>query len=274
MPLRNFLFLDTDALNDYLSTLEGALVEGPITETETTKSESSGKLGAGFGLLNVQGGLGSGGSSEIKRTLATTDAARFQLLFSLLEDSTDTDTQIQKLEAFDEGIWKQLSRGELLEVQSDIVLPKAFHTIQAMNNIVPFVEMMSALGQDPLVETNARMGFEFMRMAAQEMSTKQIPLTFECIGAPGFRFATSLPRKYIRCEISDLQGEATVFGKIQRIIPKGQQYESLNLLSALTSLPTMTTQQKQKATRDLAKQGMVEIVRGPAIVLAPVAIYR
>jgi len=37
MILRNFLFLDTETMADYLSTLEGSIVEGPIDQSEVKK---------------------------------------------------------------------------------------------------------------------------------------------------------------------------------------------------------------------------------------------
>jgi hypothetical protein len=267
MILRNFLFLDTATMTDYLSTLEGYVVEGTVDQTDVGKREKGGKLAAKV----IEGGASSEVSTETKQKLTVPDAAKFQRLYEILEEQD----LIQYLDAFDEEIWNQLKRGELLEVQAAIRLPELLAVTKMVEDLSPLLGVMTALGQDPLDDPEARVAFDGMREVGKLTKQKHVPLLFEAVSTPGFRFVANLPRQYIRRPLSDLQGEAVVFGKIQRILTKGQKYEAFSLLPPSASFPTrrsLTKEQRRK--RRQAKKGLTEMVNGPAIVLTPLAVFR
>jgi hypothetical protein len=104
------------------------------------------------------------------------------------------------------------------------------------------------------------------------LSDKPIPLIFESVSTPGYHFVTDLRRQFLRCELPELQGEATVLGKVLRILGKSQTHESFSLLPA--SVPNMDTKVQKKIQRDLKSKKLSEIVRGPGAILAAVAVYR
>jgi hypothetical protein len=267
MILRNFLFLDTATMADYLAALEGSIIEGVIDQTEVTKREKGGK--AGYKVIEAS--AASETSTEAKQKLVVTDAAQFQKLYESLEEQK----LIQFLEAFDAEIWKQLRRGEILEIQANIKLPQSFLLTQAIENLSPLVDIMKAFDQSPLADPQARAAFEGMRAVSKLTENQPIPLLFEATATPGFQFIAHLPRKYLRCELTELQGEATVFGKVQRVLQKGQKVEAFSLVPAFTSsLPSLSRQQRQKLEKEMANKNVAEIVKGPAIVLSAVAVYR
>lgn len=104
---------------------------------------------------------------------------------------------------------------------------------------------------------------------------QSVPIIFEAESTPSFGFVAQLPRKYLRCDLSELRGEATVFGKVQRIIPKGKQEEIYNLLPALESYQaTLNRAERRKMQKEKKEQNMAEQIKGPAIILIPLAIYR
>lgn len=114
--LRNFLYLDTSTVSDYLSSLEGSVIDGQVDHTQSTKNEKS--IRGDFKVL--QGGLGGSGSSETKEKRLVTDAARFQRLYELIREK-----HLQYLDAFDDAIWQQIQRGELLELPGKIRFPNS-----------------------------------------------------------------------------------------------------------------------------------------------------
>lgn len=118
MILRNFLFLDTNMLTDFLAQIEGYVIEGPIDQTEMKKGQKDIK----GDVKVIKGGGTSEKSTEIKQRLATTDGARFQKFYELANENE----MVAYLDAFDEGIWHGIRRGELLEVQAKIGFPKSF----------------------------------------------------------------------------------------------------------------------------------------------------
>jgi hypothetical protein len=267
MPLRNFLFLNTKALNDYLATLEGGLIEGTVDQTEVGKRDRGGKISAKV----VEGNMSSTTSLETKTKAAVNDAAKFQRLYKLLEDSDDSSDQLQVLEAFDEGIWDQLHRSEVLEVIGTARLPRAFSMLSAVQDINPMLNIMSLMGQDPLADPEIRVAFDGIRALGDAIEQKPVPLVLEAAGGPGFTFVANLPRQYMLSEVSELQGEVTLFGTIQRFIPRGQSYQAFSLLP---NFPGMDPVAQQKTFADLVEKGHAEEVEGPAAIITPLAVYR
>jgi len=267
MILRNFLFLDTATMEDYLATLEGYVVEGTIDQTEVEKKDKSGK--AGYKV--VEGEIASEKSKETKQKLAITDGAKFQQLYEILEEQD----LLQFLDAFDEEIWNQLHRGELLEVDAIIRFPKPFALTQAMDDLSPLLGIMAAFGEDSLADPKDRAAFEGMSAIVKLVEGKPVPILFEAASTPGFTFVAHLPRRHLRCQLSDLEGEATLVGKVQRILTKGRKVEVFSLFPAFTSsLPSLSREQRRQMQREMVKKELAEVVRGPTVILTPLAIYR
>src|SRR5262249_48098248 len=103
MILRNYLYLDSSTVADYLSSLDRSVVEGPVDHTQSAKHDK----GLKANLKVVEGSLSGAGLSETKEKRLVTDAAKFQRLYELIEKD-----HVQYLDAFDEAIWQQIRRGE------------------------------------------------------------------------------------------------------------------------------------------------------------------
>lgn len=266
MALRDFLFLDTQVLSDYLSSLEGYIVEGAIEQTESGEKGVDGKVD----LKAVSGGAKTSRSTETKKKLAITDVAQFQQLYDLLEEQV----ALQYLEAFDEAIWSQLRRGEILEIQAQIKLPKGLLITRDVENIAPLLNLMQLLGQDPLADQQSKTAFEGMRAVGKSIEDRPVPIIFEAVSTPRYSFVAHLPKKYIRRDLIELQGEATVFGKIQRILPKGERLEVFSLVPSLTGAASLNRKQRRKMQKSANDNQVTEEVKGPAIIITPVAVYR
>jgi hypothetical protein len=265
--LRNFLFLDNKMLDDYLATLEGYTAEGSISQTEFKKSGKSGKGGYKF----IEGGLSSEKGTETKKTLAVTEAAKFQRFYENIEESNG----FTFLDLFDDELWGNLQRGELVEVEVTIRLPEPYQLTQLIEGISPFLDIMTALGEDPLSDPKSKAAFDGMRGFSKLVENKPIPLICDSVGTPGYKFLSNLPQKYLQCTLDELQGETTLFGKIQRRIPKSQKYEVFSLVSAFTlSLPNMSRSQQKEMQKDMVDKGIAEVIEGPAMIVIPLAIYR
>lgn len=261
------MFLDIKMLNDYLATLEGYTTEGSISQTELKKSGKSGK----GGYKIIEGGISSEKSTETKQTLAITEAAKFQRFYELIEDSTD----FTYLDLFDDELWNNLRRGELIEAEVSIRLPEPYQLTQAIEGISPLLEIMTVLGEDPLSDQKSKAAFDGMKSITKLVENKPIPVVCDSVGTPNYKFICNLPKKYLQCDLSELQGETTLFGKIQRRITSGQKYEVFSLVSAFTSsLPNLGKSQQKEMQKDIVEKGIAEIIEGPALLIFPLAIYR
>jgi hypothetical protein len=266
MILRDFLFLDTNTLTSYLSTVDGYAIEGPIEETESDKKDVGG--GLDIKALSAKGSHGS--SKETKRKLAVTDEAKFQRLYEYLEETE----ALQLLDAFDMEIWNQLVRGEVVEIQANIRFPRSLLITHDVENIAPLIDLMEVLGQNLLADEQTQQAFIGMRAVGKSIENRPIPLICEPISTRGFSFIAHLSKEYIRRDLADFQGEAVVFGKIQRILKKGERLEVFSLVPAITGATSLNRQQRRKMEKSAQKNNITEEIKGPAIVLTPVAVYR
>jgi hypothetical protein len=140
MLLRKFLYLDTALVDDYLSQLEGYVVEGPIDQTDTVKGTKGGKLGINS-VLKAEGSAGAESTSETRQRRVITPRARFQQLYKLLEE----EDSIQPLDAFDPDIVSQLRRGEVLEIEALLRVPEIFLATDAMSGLDTWLTSFSEL---------------------------------------------------------------------------------------------------------------------------------
>lgn len=262
MILRNFLYLDSSTVADYLSSLDGSVVEGPVDHTQSAKHDK----GVKAALKIVEGSLSGGGSSETKEKRLVTDAAKFQRLYELIGEN-----HVQFLDAFDDAIWQQIRRGELLELQCTIKIPEFFKMAQIADAIAPMVDIFKAVDAS-VVDAKTEAAIKGFGGLSKMLADKPVPLLFEPVSTRGYHFVADLRRQFLRCEMSELQGEATVLGKVLRILGKNQTHEAFSLIPA--SIPNMDAKVQKRLRQDLKNKKLSESVRGPGAIIAAVAVYR
>jgi hypothetical protein len=268
MTLRNFQYLDIDTLEDYLATLEGYVSEGPIDKKEIENKELSGN--AGYEKF-IEGGVTSGKTKEIKQTFAVTSAAKFQKLYEILEKQEE----FKFLDLFDKETWNQICRGDLLEIEAKLRLPKSFAMVQVMDGISPWVDILKQMGELPFKDAKTKEAFEGIKSVTKLSEDKPIPIIYEPLSTPGYLFTANLQRKFLKCQISEIEGDATVFGKVHRIVRKGEKAEVFSLLPAISGMgPSMSNEKKKEMQNSLVNQELADIVKGPALVMSVLAIYR
>jgi hypothetical protein len=267
MALRNFIYLDTASLDDYLAALEGYSIEGSVDQTQIEKNDKSAK--AGYKIIEAGGGVQK--STETKKSFAITDAAKFQRLYELLEK----DESIRYLDMFDEEIWRQIRRGDILEVEANIRLPQSYNMGQMVGEIAPLMNIIEAFGDETVVDEKTRKALGGIGQVAKLSEGKPVPIIFESISTPNFSFTANLSQKFIRVANNELEDQAIVFGKVKRILAKGEQVEVFSLMPGFTrSLPSLKADQKRQMQRNLQKNNLADVVKGPAIILIPLAVYR
>ncbi len=262
MVLRNFLYLDSSTISDYLSSLDGSVVEGPVDHTQSAKHDRGFKAS----LKIMEGSLSGGGSAETKEKRLVTDAAKFQRLYELIAED-----HIQYLDAFDDAIWQQIRRGELLELQCTIKIPEFLKLTQIVDAVAPMMDIVKLV--DPsIVGAKAEAAIKAFGGLSKVLSDKPVPLLFEPASTPGYHFVADLRRQFLRCELSELQGEVTVLGKVLRVLGKNQTHEAFSLMPV--SIPNMDLKTQKQLQRDLKSKKMSETIRGPGAIIAAVAVYR
>lgn len=265
--LRDFLYLNSKMLTNYLSSIDGYL-EDEINHMETEKFHKGGKAGAKI----IEGNVSSEVSTETSSKRVMTEPAKFQRLYESLEHIQ----QLKYLDLFDAEYWKEIKRGDILEIQATLQIPTILAQMEVMQEFMPFIDLMESFGEN-IVNASDVAPLQGLLGLQNILKDKPLPLLFQAAATPGFNFTAQLSREYLSCDLNQLQGEAIVFGKVQRILQKGQKLEVVNLLPDVLSMPNLNREQRQKLKSNKnksAQENFTETIKGPAIVLTALAIYQ
>ena len=72
MSLRNILYVDSNALNNYVSQIDGYTYE-EATIVDTVTNDKSGKVGIGIPKFSAEGNLGKQNSESLTKNAKITD---------------------------------------------------------------------------------------------------------------------------------------------------------------------------------------------------------
>lgn len=111
MVLRNFLYLNEQMLNDYLSAIEGFMATKVI---QTTKQTNTKNAGIGINAKFVNGDLGKKSNNELETQMEVqiTPASKVQKLIDYL----NADEPIKFYDSMNEEIWQSIQRDEVIEL--------------------------------------------------------------------------------------------------------------------------------------------------------------
>lgn len=263
--LRRFIYLDTTALTQYMTALEGGLI------TESTMRSL--RSGAGSGGLDARLLHATGEKSredEESRTLTDTDEARFDRLLRAADAEPEALGWVEVLKA--DTDLDGIGVGAMVSWECDVYLPdiiqimsrsgQALEAIGMMENILPIARTLG-LDTDGLPddeEISAASGF-LRGMDASLVVVGEDEDT-------DWRVAGQLTDGFVHGE---LDGRARVVGKVAKILSPGHwkpflTFPGMNLVSR---------EERRRMERQAPPLGKeAEYLSGPALMLEMLAIYR
>jgi hypothetical protein len=264
--LRDYMYLDEDLVERFLSQVEGGVSD---EETQTDVERQDKRRGAGVQVAPVKAEAGrtKGTESSASRTVRQTPDSACSRLIDVLEEAGS----LQFLESFDEGIWSQLRRGETLEIDATIELSVIAQLGGIAESFDSMVAVMNSAGQEIDIE-----GLETIKaFSALSGLMKAIPVLARPTGAPEYTFIASLKPDALRIDQDQLNGEATILGTLQRRLRADEVWSIFDAFG-LAGLPQSLRKQMQQSmaqTDDDSEIGAM-VVKPPAALLNPIAIYR
>jgi hypothetical protein len=206
---------------------------------------------------------------EVREKFTLTDAAKFDELFKIMEEKDD----FQYLDAFDREIWDSIRKREILEVEVLVKLPELYKMMNAVEDIIPFLDIMEQMGEEIFSDSNEEEMIKgFLKMIGNS-DTDTIPVVCELESNSEYKFIFELSKEFLRMDISKLDGEMTLFGKVQKIIKEDQELEVYNMFSNFKSLIEMASKTNEK-NKSADMDDFIEKVKGPAMKIIPIALYR
>ncbi len=265
LMLRRFLYLDTIALGQYVTGLEGGAI--------TTSSKRTTKSGGGAGAAEVKVLRLSGEKSredESSKTFADTEDARFDRLLAAASTSPEALGWNEVLDPDTDFV--DIGIGAMVAWECDVYVPEIIQTLARSGEAQKTIAMMQDLlpaAQSLGLDTAGLPGAE--EMGAVSRFIEGVSARVLVVGEDDetdWRVAGQTFEEFLH---GDIEGRARVVGKVSKIIPEGSwkpflTFPGMNLLSR---------EERRKIERQ--KPGPAkerDYLAGPAIMLDILAIYR
>lgn len=269
--LRQFLYRDTELVREFLAQLEGGIYE---TDNRTARSEKQGGLGASIGAPFARAEAKRAGQSgeESQRLLQQTPSSEFERLHQQLE-TQEFFVAIQECD--DEG-WSALQRGAIIEVEVVVRLGGLRKLMQLVSEMKTAMAFMQSIGS--ATDPKSQATLDGMEGLARLDDQASVPIVASVAAAPRFQFACELRASALVADQDRLEGEATLLGKVQRKLRRGERYLPISGMSNV--MEAMATKDKAALGKTFSDpkakaMGLADPSVGfPGIVLTPIALYR
>lgn len=271
MKLRNFLYLNTKILEDYISAIEGYTYD---EESQVIALSSENSVNGGLGLKAVSAGGSHNGkqSEEIKRSVKISDAAKFDKIYTYLQ-SGDEDENLKYYEFLSEDIYNDLRRDDFIEVLVTARFSKAKELTDSVQKMADLAALIQRITNQQVLDKKASEAINGFSALGEIKSGKEIACVFNFDDGK-YPLVAYLDENYFRCEQDSFVGQAYMLCKIIRKIPKGQSVKLDEIFEDIKKLP-LNRDQRRKMPKNMDNPDVIkDIVKGPAMIVVPIAVYQ
>lgn len=271
MKLRNFLYLNTKIIEDYLSVIDGYVYDEE-SQAITNSSERGIAGKAGIKIAAGEGNNINKLGEEVKRSVKISDAAKFDKIFAYLQ-SGDEDEQIKYYEFLSEEIFSELHRDDFLEVLVTARFSKMKELTDSVQKLGKLASAIQGITDQPLFDRKAQEALNGFSTLGQLRSGKEISCVFNFEDGK-FPLVAYLNESYFRCSQDNFIGQSYMFCKVLRKIPKGQSIKLDELFDDVKNLQ-LNRKQRRNLPKNMDNPDVVrDVVKGPLLVVTPIAVYQ
>ena len=273
MILRDYTYLDTGRLQNYLSSLDPGVVD-ELTEVTRSQTDKEGRAGIKAYVVEA----GGGGRTENETTHERTMRITAQNMFSRVYEELEKADLIKVFDEDDSLELEGLRRREVVEVTRDFSPSPMNDAIDAIMSLMTTMEQMGFV--EEINDEEAEMVRTMAMIFRGDEDNEELPMVSR--GDQNTASVVFSARsKYILDDQSNFQGPMTVFGKVKKVIPVSQSLDLFDFLKLPSAVRNEATMKKEllemfhswpKELGGPIKKESMEVA-GPAIVVTPVAVY-
>lgn len=270
MKLRNFLYLNTKVVEDYIAAIDGYTYD---EETQAVATSSENAL-SGKGALGVASGSGSHTgkqSEEIKRSVRISDAAKFEKVHKFLR--SDEDDRLKYYEFLTDEDYTGLYRDDFLEVLVTARFSKMKEITDSVKKFAELAAVLETVTDQQLLGKKATEAVQGFSALGQMKSGKEIACVFEFEDRK-HPLVAYLDESYFRCGQDNFVGQAYLLCKIIRKVPKGQSIKLDEIFDDIKKLPLNRAQRRSMPKNMDNPAELRDVIKGPALVVLPIAVYQ
>ena len=266
MKLRNFLYLNENILDDYLSALEGSLTEKIITKEKQTSDRKS---NLGGKVANI--GAGKTVETETQKERTLTPSAKVQLFMDLLQN----EEHVPFYEFLDDETWNQLSRDEIVEFMGAIRFSKLKEISAAISQFSNLTAIIESFTDTPIIDDETQKAIDGIKGLGNYKNGNEIPCVLSFSGQKDYPVIAYLDDACLKVPQESFVGDVTILCKIQKKINKGSSVDLTDFFKPIKDLPLNRSQRRSMNTKDLTMpKELSDTIKGPAFVVIPIAIYK
>lgn len=283
MILRDYMYLDTGRLQDYMSSLDAGVIE-EFTETNRSQTDKEGKAGLKASIAGAGVDAGAGGRSEEETTRERTVRVRAQNMFNRIYDELDENDAIK---VFDEEVSLTLDkvrRKEVVEITGSFAPSPLNDMIDSILNLMNIMEEMGFVEEAGDPQTQQAIRALAMIFRGDE-GKEEVPMVSRVEQNADLEDNISVvflaKSRFIVVDQEDFEGDMTVFGKVQKLVPEGESIDLFDFLklpkvirreaNLKEELFKMFETWPKELGGPIARESTE--VQGPALVVTPVAVY-
>ena len=270
MKLRNFLYLNTKVVEDYIAAIDGFTYD---EETQAVATSSENAL-TGKGAMGVASGSGSRTgkqSEEVKRSVRISDAAKFEKIHKYLR--ADEEDGLKYFEFLTDDDYNSLYRDDFLEVLVTARFSKMKELTDSVRKIADLATVFESLTDQQILDKKAHEAVQGFSALGQINSKKEISCVFEFEDSK-HPLVAYLDESYFRCEQDNFVGQAYLLCKIIRKVPKGQSIKLDEIFDDIKKL-SLNRKQRRSMPKNMDNPAEIrDVIKGPALVVLPIAVYQ
>lgn len=270
MKLRNFLYLNTKVIEDYVSAIDGFTYDEESQELETSNEN----VVAGKAAIGVASGNGShtGKQTEgIKRSVRISDAAKFDKIYKFLQ--SDEDDGMKYYEFLSESDYNGLHRDDFLEVLVTARFSKMKELTDSVKKIAELAAVFETITDQQILDKKASEAVNGFSALGQMKAGKEISCVFEFEDG-SYPLVAYLDESYFRCGQGNFVGQAYLLCKVIKKIPKGQSVKLDEIFDDIKKLPLNRAQRRSMPKNMDNPAELRDVIKGPALVVLPIAVYQ
>lgn len=270
MKLRNFLYLNTKVVSDYIAAIDGYTYDEESQAIATSKENTV----TGKGTVGAVSGNGSHTgkqSEEVTRSVRISDAAKFEKAYKYLQ--SDDNDALKYYEFISETEYSNLYRDDFLEVLVTARFSKMKELTDSVKKIAELAMVFETITDQQILDQKTTEAVNGFSALGQIKSGKGISCVFEFEDG-NYPLVAYLDESYFRCEQDCFVGQAYLLCKIIRKIPKGQSIKLDEIFDDIKKLPLNRAQRRNMPKNMDNPAELRDVIKGPALVVLPIAVYQ
>jgi hypothetical protein len=263
--LRNFYYIDTVAIDNYLSSIEGVLYDsGDISEKYVTNKGTSGKVS--LQVVQIDAGLKSQIETETHKKVIQTYAAKFQKIYSFLEK----DGSIPFYDAIDDETWTNIVRNQMIELDVTLRFSKVDILLSSIDNFFPLLNQI----EQNIIDDYSKSVIHLINSFQEINKQNGLPVELRLINSDKYKFVSYLNQDCFVSSFDRIPNEVKIFAKIQRKMKVSEKINLINMIPLLEKIVIdKETRKKMETSIKTLPEELFDYVKGPGALIIPIAMY-